>query len=504
MLSGYAGCDLVEPSLQELCFTVFRFASRVRAHLSQPNWQEGNLTRQRTPANRHRPYLSPMTQQGQYLAELPRHYHALRGPYLKWVGREWDTTPAEALGHFRRALIGWYEARIDQEGPFLGETDDYVKEVTTVYFNGTLAASLLEAERLPLTTMGLTENQHPLNFLPKPIRLNERQQLMLRLFQELGRTCRELLLMTDYHHLAPERIAEVMGVDGQLLEVAARRTKCQLMIREGWQNHGLTDPVHLPSPADEELIDRYFSGALDTTQRWDVEARRPGDTVFRHAMELREDWSEALMVAGRQDLMETLLREEEQYSRKAKAAAKDKSVKLSPRKKTFNFGGLKLPTLEAVTALLLFGLLSWLAWTTFSAEAPDRKAVNFFEPYPNIFHRYEPRTEEERDLERILYYYDRKDYLTAYDELLPVAPAYPAAPLYLGVCALALEQPGRALDWFEQIPEDDFYHPVAEWYESLAYLAEGRKRTAETLLLDISDQPGHPFRDRARRLLEEL
>lgn len=445
-----------------------------------------------------------MTQQGLHLAELPRYYHALRGPYLKWVQRTWETTPAEALGHFRRALIGWYEARVDREDPFLGETDDYVKAVATVYFNGNLSASVLEAERLPLTTMGLTKTQQPLNYLPRPIRLSERQQLMLRLFQEMGKTCRELLLMSDYHHLAPERMAEVLGVDGQLLEVEARRTKCQLMIREGWQNHGLTNPVYLPSPADEALIDQYFSGALDTTQRWDVEARRPGDAVFRYAMELREDWAGALIVAGRQDLMETLLQEEEQYNRKAKSAIRDKSVKLSPRKKTIDFGGLQLPTLETVTALLLFGFLSWLAWTTFSAEAPDRKAVNYFDPYPNIFKQYEPRTEEERDLERILYYYDRKDYLTAYDELLPVAPAYPAAPLYLGVSALALEQPGRALEWFEQIPEDGYYHPVAEWYEALAYLAEGRKGTAETMLTDIKDKPGHPFRDRARRLLGEL
>ncbi len=447
-----------------------------------------------------------MTQQGQHLAELPRFYHALRGPYLKWAQREWSTTPAEALGHFKRALIGWYEARVEREDPYLGETDTYVKAVATVYFNGNLSASMLEAERLPLSTTGLTETQHPLNHLPRPIQLTERQQLMLRLFQEMGTNCKELLLMTEYHHLTPQRISEVMGIDGQIQEVEARRNKCRLMVREGWQTHGLTDPVYLPSPADEDLIDRYYSGELDTTQRWDVEARRPGDTVFRHAMELREDWAGALVVAGRQDLMATLLREEAQYDKKGKSArsSKAKSVKLSPRKKTFDFGGLQLPTLETVTAVLLFGFLSWLAWTTFGADAPDRKAVSYFEPYPNIFKQYDPRTEEERDLERILYYYDRKDYLTAYDELLPVAPAYPAAPLYLGVSALALEQPGRALEWFAQIPADGFYRPVAEWYEALAYLAEGRKGTAETVLIDINGTPGHPYRDRAGRLLKEL
>lgn len=446
-----------------------------------------------------------MTQQGQHLAELPRYFHALRGPYLQWAGKKWDAPVEVALGNFRRALIGWYEARIDAENPYLGETDKYVKEVATVYFNGTLNATALEAERLPLTTMGLTQDQNPLNHLPRPIHLSERQQLMLRLFQDLGATCQELLLMTDYHRLAASRIAEVLGADGQLHEVAARRDQCFLMVREGWQAAGITDPVYLPSPVDEELIDRYFAGELDITQRWDVEARRPGDSVFRQAMELREDWAAVLTVAGRQDLMETLLREEQRYVAKAVAAkTRDTEVKLSPRKRTFSFGNFKLPALETITGILLFGFLSWLVWNTFGEAAPNKKAVAYFEPYPNIFERYDPRTEDERDLKRILYYYDRKDYLTAYDELLPVAPAYPAAPLYLGVSALALEQPGRALDWLAQIDDSNLYHQPAEWYEALAYLAEGRKPAAMTQLREISETPGHPFRDRAVRLLGEL
>lgn len=447
-----------------------------------------------------------MQQQGQHLAELPRYFHAMRGPFLQWAKKTWNTTPAESLANYRRALIGWYEARIDSENAYVGETDTYVKRVAEIYFNGTLNEAVLAADRLPIAELGFEQEQNPLNHLPRPIHLNETQQLMLRLFQEMGTTCRELLMMTDYHQLSPDRIAEVLGVDGQIYEVEARRGKCLLMVREGWQASGITDPVYIPSPADEQLIDRYFAGELDTTQRWDVEARRPGDAVFRHAMELREDWAEVLTVAGRQDLMETLLREEERYATKRTPApaSAPKDVKLSPRKRTFDFGGLRLPTLETVTAVILFCALGWLAITTFGDAAPDKKAVANFQPYPNIFDRVEPRNEQERDLERILYYYDRKDYVNAYEELLPVAHAYPAAPLYLGVSALALEQPTRALDWFGKIPADDYYRPIADWYEALAYLAEGRKRTATTILTDISETNGHAFKDKATRLLREL
>lgn len=445
-----------------------------------------------------------MQHQGRHLAELPRYYHALRGPYLKWADKHWDVPFAASLGNFRRALIGWYEATIDESHPYLGKTDDYVKEVARVYFDGILNDTAPAADRRPLVPVGLTDEHNPLNHLPRPIHLDERQQLMLRLFREMGTSCRELLLMTDYHRLATARIAEVIGMDDRPQEVNARRHKCLLMVREGWRAHGITDPVYLPSPTDEDLIDRYFAGLLDVPQRWSVEARRPGDAVFRHAMELREDWADVLVVTGRHDLMETLLREEERYVAQRTRPAAGKKVQLSPRKKTLGFGSLQLPALETVTGLVLFAVLCYLGFTTFGPAAPDRRAVAYFEPYPNIFDAYEPRTEDERDLERILYYYDRKDYQTAYEELLPTAPAYPAAPLYLGVSALALEQPGRALDWFVQIEDTDFYHPPAQWYEALAYLSLDRKPAALTLLREISGTPGHPFRDRAVRLLGEL
>ncbi|SEQ14065.1 hypothetical protein SAMN05444359_10643 [Neolewinella agarilytica] len=451
--------------------------------------------------------FAPMQQQGQHLAELSPYYHALRGPFLQWAAK-WQQPAGVALGHLRRALIGWYEARIDEEDAYVGEVDRYVKTVAKAYFNGNLEEAVMAAERLPLVSdLGVAPQQNPLNHLPRPVRLNETQQLMLRTFQEMGTGCQELLLMADYHHLSVGRMAQILEVDGQLLEVEERRSKCLLMIREGWQSVGIIDPLYLPSPADEDLIDRYYEGELDTTERWDVEARRPGDAVFRRAMELREDWQQVVTVAGRQDLMETLLREEATYAKKTAPApaSAPKDVKLSPRRgRSFNFGTFKLPALETVVAVLLAVVFGWLVWTTFGDEAPQKKSVAHFEPFPNIFDKFDPRNEQERDLQRILYYYDRKDYATAYEELLPVAPAYPAAPLYLGVSALALEQPTRALDWFAQIPEGDYYHPFAEWYEALAYLAEGRRPAAEATLSEIVETRGHPYRGKAERLLAEL
>lgn len=443
--------------------------------------------------------------QGQFLAALPRNFHALRGPFLQWA-EPYNQANEVVLGHLRRALIGWYEASIDQTDPYAGKVNHYVQRVAEVYFSGKMEEAVMAAERMPLAELGLSEAQNPLNHLPRPIHLNTTQQLMLTQFKDMGKNCQDLLLMSEYHKLTATRMAEVLKLEGRLAQLEDQRSKCMLMVREGWQAGGIIDLGHTPSPLDEELINRYYSGELGVAERWDVEARRPVDSVFRQAMELREDWAEVITVAGRQDLMETLMREEAKYAvKRPSAPAAAPKVKLSPRRKGgIQVGKVELPDLQTLLAVGLFAVFCWLGWTTFGPGSVQRKSVANFEPYPNIFERYAPRDESERDLKRILYYYDRADYQTAYDELLPVAQAYPAAPLYLGVSALALEQPTRALDWLEQIPEGSFYHPTAEWYEALAYLAEGRKDAAVILLEDISETPGHEFRGAAGRLLGEL
>ncbi len=444
---------------------------------------------------------------GQHLAELPRHYHALRGPFLKWA-EPYDQPATAVLGNLQRALIGWYEAVIDPTEPYTGSVNQYVQQVGKIYFSGKLNEAVRAAEQHQLSDSGLTAQQNPLHHLPRPLHLNSTQQLMLTQFKALGNNCQNLLLMADYHRLTPGRIAEILELEDRLEQVADRRDKCLLMAREAWQAGGILDPTYSPSPVDEALIDQYYAGQLGVTERWDVEARRPVDPVFRKAMELREDWAGVVTVAGRQDLLETLLREEARYAAAATSSAPasaQKKVKLSPRRKGgIQIGSLELPDLQTIVASILFLAFAWLAWTTFGPRTISRKAVDHFEPLPNLFERVAPRNESERDLKRILYYYDRGDYQTAYDELLPTAQAYPAAPLYLGISALALKQPGRALDWFDQIPAGSYYHPFAEWYEALAYLAEGKKPAAELLLEDISRTNGHPYRGKARELLEEI
>ncbi|NJC27777.1 tetratricopeptide repeat protein [Neolewinella antarctica] len=446
------------------------------------------------------------TQQGQHLAKLTRYYAGFRTSFLRWATKTFRQPEDACLANYRRALIAWYEATIRTTDPYAGETDDFVKAMVGYYFNPQPIQTSLAGNAMPVgDDLAMGTHERPLHYIPLPIRLSARQQQMLASFQQLEKRPREVLLMDNYHRIDRARMAQIMDAPGGLTELENEINEYRLLTHKSWAAMGITEAEQIPSPADDELVEAYFTNQLETTERWALEARLPTDSVLREAVALREDWTEVLTVAGRQDLMELLQREEERTTSTGQSTdpktirPPTKDVQLS-RRRTW-LADLRLPTLPTVLAIMLIAAFAYLAYGTFGPAAPDRRAVANFEPFPNIFARLDPKDEDERDLQRILYYYDRGDYATTYDELLPVADAYPAAPLYLGVSALALEQPSRALEWFDRIPASDYYHPFAEWYEALAYLAEGREEAASTTLRDIVAQPDHPYRAQAEAVL---
>ena len=388
-------------------------------------------------------------QDGRRLAELRRYAVDLLPDYRDWVaGREYPE--ANALLNFHRALVGWYEAVIDPEQPYTGEVFDYVTVVAGVYF----ADGQVEAERFPM-------GNGPLDHLPVPVQLNaEGQRMLLQLQQR--EECLPLLLLADYHRMEPAAIARALDLEPELDDLEDRLLNCREVLTDGHPEAALRYP---------------------------------------HVIRL----------AGRQDLMQTLAREApapepaeasapEPVVAPAHGATKKEDVKLRSRRR------IRLPSVspKLLVAIILCGALAWLAYDTFGGRSPGGAYDQYFEPYPNVFLDTPPQSDNERDLARILEYYDAGDYRTAYEELLPTAPAYPAAPLYLGVSALALDDPLRARDWFAQLPPDSPYLAPAEWYDALALLALTRRPEAEEALQRIATTSGHPFRPAARELLDDL
>lgn len=421
---------------------------------------------------------------GKYLAELIRYYHHYRTDFLRWSGKE-SFGLAEAISSYQRGLLAWYEARIHPDAAYDGDPYVFVKSAAAHYAGKPTAEISGRAELIDL-------GKDPLRYLPPALRLDDRKQAMLRQFQTMSSDCRELLLLAYYHQLSDERIAAVLELEEPSAE--EYRKRCMRIVRDGWIGNGFDPDGITAHPAQHELIDRYQRGELEISERWEVEAQRSSELLFREAFELREDWDDCVRVAGRQDTLATLEREEEDY--RVKEAPK-------PAPSIGQKGPIpEFPkTMQPYLVLALVAVLGWLLISTFALSKEQRLYRSFFSPLPPPSY-----TDDQmgRDLESMLEPYESGDYLTAYDELLPAATAYPPVPLYLGISALALEEPARALQWFNQYRRGDLYSPYAEWYSVMAYLAMDLRPAALGLAIEISGQPGHPFERRATELVESL
>ncbi len=421
------------------------------------------------------------TGQGQYLAALLGYYHQHRADYLLWVG---EALPREdALTNYQRAWLAWYEARLRPEAPYEDTPYDFVRIAAAHYAGWEVAQS---SSVQPMATMLI---QDPLDYLPPPLRLNDLQLQLFKQIKEISANCKELLLLSYYHRLSDHRLAEVLSLGG---EATAKRRQCMLMVRERWKQSGLMDPLKSAMPKEQERIDQYFRHELGVEGRWEVEGQRSRDVLFRDAFLLREEWEDCIRLAGRQDLMETMAREESRYQPSPIAGNNYQvpSFRLNlPREMT--------PYLIGILLLLFV----WLAFQTFAPSKDTRLFAAYYTELPPLV-----KTEDQMgiDLAQMLAPYEKGNFEEAYDELLPAANAYPAAPLYLGICALSLGYPQRALDWFDQYLPGDAYRPYADWYSALAYLALRQRAAAVAMLAEITGKSGHPYEKRAADLLEAL
>lgn len=428
------------------------------------------------------------TGQGYYLAELIKHYHRLREEYLEWAGPLFDTRTA-AISTYQRSLLAWYEARILLKDPYAGEVMIFLRAATAAY-TGTLDEFLEEWADQGLATLG----PDPVRYLPRPVKLSARQEKMMAAYELMDRPVRDLLLLAYYHQLSDARLHDVLEVGHNADAASQLRHSYLRMLRDDWRSIGLMDDRFEATPEQQETIDRYLRDELDVAQRWEVEARRSSEPNFSNALQLREDWEEGLKIVGRNDTLETLAKEEERYRPKVVVPV-NSSRWIDGR------------TLQGLLAGILAVVLIYLLYTTFAPTGERTYFAEYFRPFPNITRTQDSLAQPisgREDLAEMLVPYDRRDYYSAYDELLPAATAYPAAKLYLGVCALALEQPQRARDWLEQYLPGEKYHPYARWYIALAYLADERRGMALRELVDIAGIPGHPYEVPATRLIEAL
>ena len=209
------------------------------------------------------------TRQGYHLAELLKHYHSFRKTFLEWT-TDLDQSQSRKVSVYQRSLIAWYEARIRSRHPYVGDVWLYLQTAALHYFEG---------EVDPTTTdqllAAVAPVQDPKDFLPAGVQLNDEQITMHRLLQELGSSCRELLLLSYYHRIGDGRLAEILDLSGRQ-DAAERRRRCLLMVREGWTSAGPILPGKTTTSGQRTSRFRVCSRA-DHRNRYRRRSWQPGD-----------------------------------------------------------------------------------------------------------------------------------------------------------------------------------------------------------------------------------
>lgn len=418
-------------------------------------------------------------QDGHFLVDLLGTYHRYRDEFLAYA-QAYPATEAERLLAYRQSLIAWYEAQLRAGDDFSYDTLYFLQEVGN-YFLKNLGQPTASGSETPSPSVDL---------LPVQPELTDEQLAMRAQFSELGENCRELLLLSYYHHLGDERIAEVLAVPEAELGVNRKRMQCVLMVNERLRNSGLVSKDNFVMDADEALLDRYFRRAMNETAAAELQARRKVEPRLALAFRRWERWLAALRAYGAGELDDHLRQEERQY------ATFDRST--APRPPFSNWQNFVV----AAGLLIIIGVIAY----GLAGPPPDTLLVErYFTLYPNIIvPSDDPSEPPDQYLAGAFRAYDDGEFAAAYREFAELLPVYPEARLYLGICALGQEQYGRAINWFEEIAPGERYYAASQWYLALALLGNDQEPAATALLGEISETAGHPFLRQSRAVLEEL
>ncbi|MEL7375375.1 MAG: hypothetical protein AAFN65_00340 [Bacteroidota bacterium] len=429
--------------------------------------------------------------QGYYLAELRQHYHSFRNPFLEWLSAL-DLDHQGKIDVFRRSLLAWYEARLRSRNPYTGDVGLYLQVASIHFLEGSIDPS--ETDRLLAADAPV---QDPRDFMPASIQLDDAQAAMYQQMDSWQSPCRDLLMASYYHGIGDGSLANAYDLSER--ETAKmRRLACLQAVRDSWTSAGLQSAQFQATPQQQLLIDAYMRDELGTESRWELDTLMASEPAVRHAIQMREDWAKAIRVLGRKDTL-GILEKEELVFQKGKKKAKAKAL---------NLPKYRLPAVSLNLQNILIGILSVvLAAMVVQTFAGGTKTNKLFTRHyqPLAAPRdLTPSDMNQQELVEILAPYRQEQFRQAYEDLLPAAEAYDEAPLYLGVIAIELEQPQRALQWLRKVRPDNEYYETASWYRVLAYLQAGSLAAAESEAIDIAGQTGHLFASNANRLLEEF
>jgi TolA-binding protein len=176
-----------------------------------------------------------------------------------------------------------------------------------------------------------------------------------------------------------------------------------------------------------------------------------------------------------------------------------KVLTMQPRRK----GWMKL--LAYAAALLLVLAVGWWALQTSGGFEPELLAMESFEPYQNITTG-TVRGDNGLAAEAAAFAdYDAGDFAAA-EAKLSALPKSDVNQFYLGQSLLAQEKFKEASSIFIFLSQLDTF-PLAKeanYYNTLAFLGEGKVSDARDALTQIARDTEHPMQQQAEKLLEKL
>lgn len=139
---------------------------------------------------------------------------------------------------------------------------------------------------------------------------------------------------------------------------------------------------------------------------------------------------------------------------------------------------------------------------------PEVLADRYFQPYPDSLTYGEAHVSEADSLLFMgMAHYNSQQYAEAiplFQQLCHVTPMRKEACFYGGVAQLAAGRAGEALRWFQEIPPEDSFGLLAQWYRSLAYLKLGEAQKSLACLQGLAEHPQAPFPQEVMTLRRQL
>ncbi|MCH2085332.1 MAG: hypothetical protein MK226_23310 [Saprospiraceae bacterium] len=242
---------------------------------------------------------------------------------------------------------------------------------------------------------------------------------------------------------------------------------------------------------DHILIEKYLLQQLTAVDQ-SIFDQRLNDPDFQKELELQKDLMVALRAEGRSQLKDQLQNIEQRIQR-------EEDVQVTTPQHQFRIA--RIMAIAASVALILAAIYFF----SNQKKSGGQIFAQHFEPYPNIVAPLNKSNPETGNREKAFHAYELKNYEEAI-QLLNGLPKSDTTHFYIGLANLSLNQPQKAIDFFDKIKKKDspFYIPM-NWYKALTLINSEKANDAKPLILFVKENAKTPgMLNKANLLLDDL